>query len=267
VPFMKNDKFTRRTFIHSAFLKTAGIVAGALATNGCTSRTTTALAYRKPEKPKAVLWIGGHSHDFEAIAKIMTDFLPKQAPIEIEVVRDGSFVDSAGAEHLDVILMNHCYNSAEGVLNEKQKQNLLKLVHDGTGIVAIHASYYSFTDWNEYHDKFFGARFIRHGKVDVILEVTITDKEHPITKNLDDSFEAHSELYQSSPIPKDCRILAYSKEKGQAESFPSVWVNNYGRGRIATILPAHWPDTYRLAAFQRLITASTLWAMRRPEKW
>jgi len=263
---MKDNKFTRRTLIHSAFMKTAGIVAGALAANGCTSRATTDLIYKKPEKPKAVLWIGGHSHDFEAIAKIITDFLPKQVPIEIEVVRDGSFLDSTKAEQIDVILMNHCYDLAEGVLNAKQKQNLLDLVHDGTGIVAIHASYYSFTDWNEYHDKFFGARFIRHGKVDVILEVTITDKEHPITKNMDDSFEAHSELYQSTPIPKDCRILAYSKEKGKVESFPSVWVKNYGKGRIVNILPAHWPDTYRLAAFQKLIAASTLWAIRRPKK-
>jgi len=159
-----------------------------------------------------------------------------------------------------VILMNHCYDSAEGVLNDKQKQTLLDLVHGGTGVVAIHASYYSFVKWDEYHDKFFGTRFVRHGKVDVMLEVTVVDKKHPITRNLDDLFEVHSELYQSTPVPKDCCILAYSKENGQTQRHPSVWTRTSGRGRIVTILPAHWPDAYHVVGFQKLIAASVLWA-------
>ena len=209
---------------------------------------------------KAVLWVGGHSHDFEAIAKITADFLPRLFPVEVEIARDGSFLDSPKAGQIDVILMNHCYDSAEGVLNDRQKQSLLELVHNGTGVVAIHASYYSFVKWDEYHDKFFGARFTKHGKVDVILEVTTVDKKHPVTKNLDNSFEVHSELYQSTPVPKDCCILACSEEEGQPQRHPSVWTRTYGRGRIVTILPAHWPDAYRVNSFQKLIAASTLWA-------
>lgn len=262
---MKDNEFSRRTFIHSTFLTAVATISIALTANGCISSKTTDLARKKPEKLKALLWIGGHSHDFEALAEIITDFLPKQTPIEIEVVRDGSFLDSTKAGQIDVILMNHCYDETKGVLNDRQRQTLLELVHNGTGIVAIHASYYSFTDWNEYHDKLFGARFTRHGKVDIMLEVTLTDKEHPITKNMDDSFEVRSELYQSTAIPKDCRVLAYSKEKGQAQSYPSVWVRTYGNGRIVTILPAHWPDAYHVAGFQKLITASTLWATHRLE--
>jgi len=259
---MKDSKISRRTFIRNSSLTAGGIVVGAFATNECPSIEIAQLAPRKPEKLKTVLWIGGHSHDFEAIAKITTDFLAKRIPVEIEVVRDGSFLGSPDANQLDVILMNHCYDSAKGVLNEEQKQALLELVHGGTGIVAIHASYYSFVKWDEYHDKFFGVRFTRHEEVDVMLEVTIMDKKHPITRTrgLDEVFEVHSELYESTPVPKDCCILAYSKQEGQPRRHPSVWTKTYGGGRIVTILPAHWPDAYHVAGFQKLIAASVLWA-------
>jgi hypothetical protein len=55
--------------------------------------------------------VGGFAHDFDAFAEIMTDFLPKQVPVDIEVVRDGSFLDSPQARELDVIIMNHCFKS------------------------------------------------------------------------------------------------------------------------------------------------------------
>ena len=68
---MKDNEFSRRTFIRSAFLTAAGIITVVLAANGCTSRAITDLERQKPKKLKAVLWIGGHSHEFETIAKIM----------------------------------------------------------------------------------------------------------------------------------------------------------------------------------------------------
>jgi len=212
-----------------------------------------------PEKKlKAVLWVGGFAHDFDAFAKIVAETVPKHLPIEIEVVRDGSFLDRPGAERLDVILMNHCHKSTKGVLSESQKEKLLKLVRGGTGVVAMHASYYSFLKWDEVR-KLYGPRFTKHGKVDVYVNVRLLDKDHPVTKGLTD-FESHSELYQSTPLPDDCHLLAVAKEKGTEKEYPSVWTRNYGKGRVVTILIAHWPDAYRVEQFQKLIANSARWA-------
>ncbi len=229
-------------------------------------------ATKKAEKLDAVLWIGGHSHEFEAFAKIMVDDLKKRIPVEIRVVRDGGFLDSpeAGsldspeAGRLDLILMNHCFGSAKGVLSESQKKKLLATVSGGVGVVAVHASYYSFPEWDECHD-FFGARFIKHGSTQVYLTVAVTDKRHPITKGLADSFEVQSELYQSTPLAAGCHVLARAKEKGTAAEYPSVWTKSYNKGRVVTILPAHWPKAYEVDQFQQLIAQSALWAAKRPQ--
>jgi len=213
---------------------------------------------------EAVLWIGGFAHDFEAAAKILIEGLEKLIPIEIKVVRDGSFLDSADAKHLDVILMHHCYKSVKGVITAKQQQRLLELVRGGVGVVGIHASYYSFLEWDEVHE-FYGARFIKHGASEAVLVVRTVDKKHPITRELADSFEVVSELYESTPLAKDCHVLARAKEKGTAKEQPSVWTRLYGTGRVVTILPGHWPDSYKVAGFQKLIASSVLWAAGRNE--
>jgi type 1 glutamine amidotransferase len=204
--------------------------------------------------------VGGFAHDFDAFAEIMTDFLPKRIPMDIEVVRDGGFLDSPQARVLDVIIMNHCFKSADGVLTEGQKSKLLETVRRGTGVVAIHASYYSFVEWDQCR-QIYGAKFIDHDEVDIMIEVRMVDRNHPVTRGLPASFEAHSELYQSTPLSADCHLLAVAREKGTETEYPSVWTRKYGDGRVVTILPAHWPDAYRSKHFQRLIVQSTSWAM------
>ena len=225
----------------------------------CIPARTAEPVTKETKKLGAVLWIGGHSHEFEAIAKTMVADLARRIPIEIQVVRDGGFLDSPRAGRLDLILMNHCFGSAKGVLSESQKAKLLAAVRGGVGVVAVHASYYSFPEWDECHE-FFGARFIKHGSTQVYLTVTITDKRHPITRGLADSFEVRSELYQSTALAAGCHVLARAKEKGTVAEYPSVWTRDYGKGRVVTILPAHWPKAYEVEQFQKLIAQSALWA-------
>jgi type 1 glutamine amidotransferase len=254
---MSDNKLTRRDFLQSGSLMAAGAVSSMLSLAGCVSTPTG-----KPPRRRAVLWVGGFAHDFDAFAEIMTDFLPKQVPVDIEVVRDGSFLDSPEAQVLDVIIMNHCFKSAEGVLTEGQKSKLLETVRTGTGVVAIHASYYSFVKWDQCRE-IYGAKFINHDDVDIIIEVRVTDRNHPITEALPESFELHSELYQSTPLAADCHLLAVAKEKGTETEYPCVWIRKYGDGRVVTILPAHWPDSYHSKDFQKLIAEGVRWAMPR----
>ncbi len=214
------------------------------------------------EKVRAVLWVGGFAHDFDAFAAVITEFLPQRIPLEMETVRDGSFLDSPAADELDVIVMNHCFESAEGVLSEAQQQKLLDLVRGGVGVVAIHASYYSFVEWDAVRE-LYGATFTQHGSSDVVIAVRVVDRSHPITQHLPDTFRVRSELYQSTPLAADCHVLAQAREEGTEEEHPSVWTRQYGQGRVVTILPAHWPEAYREDAFQSLIAASTLWAAGR----
>ena len=252
---MSDNKVTRRDFLQGGSMMAAGAVSSVFGLAGCVSSRPG-----KSRRRRGVLWVGGFAHEFDAFAEILTDFLPKRIPMDIEVVRDGSFLDSPGAEGPDVIIMNHCFKSAEGVLTEDQKSKLLEFVRKGKGVVAIHASYYSFPEWEQCRE-IYGAKFIKHDEVDIMLEVRVTDRAHPVTKGLPEYFEVHSELYQSTPLGADCHLLAVAREKGTETEYPSVWTRKYGDGRIVTILPAHWPDAYRSKAFQELIVQSVNWAI------
>ena len=251
---MSDSKLTRRAFLRNSSFAATGAAAGILTLGGCVSSPR-----RKSPGRRAVLWVGGFAHDFDAFSEIMTDFLPKRIPMDIEVVRDGAFLDSPEARGFDVIIMNHCFKSANGVLTQVQKSKLLEFIRRGKGVVAIHASYYSFVEWDQCRE-IYGAKFINHDDVDIMIEVRVTDRDHPIVEGLPESFELHSELYQSTPLTADCHLLAVAREKGTETEYPSVWARKYGHGRIVTILPAHWPDAYRSKHFQELIVQSVNWA-------
>lgn len=212
------------------------------------------------EPIRAVLWTGGFAHDFDAIAEITREFLPRQMPIDIRVVRDGMFLDEGKLP--DLIIMNHCIESAEGVLTEAQQKTLLDAVRGGVGVVAIHASYYSFVKWPEFRE-LFGATFTQHAESDIQIEVRVVDPEHPVATGVPATFEVHSELYESTPLAQGCRLVAVAKQVGTDKEWPSVWTREYGEGRVVTVLPAHWPDAYRVDAFQRLIASACLFAVGR----
>lgn len=217
------------------------------------------LAEAAPQEPlKVVLWLGGFAHDFKSIGEILSETLPQQRAMNIRIAWNGDFLDAT--ERPDLILMYHCHKSTKEILTQSQKEKLLSVVKEGVGVVALHASYYSFLEWDEYH-KFFGARFIKHGNSEAKLRVTPLKKDHPIFKGLTKPLEVVSELYQSTPLAKESNLLAHSEEIGQGEKFPSVWTRTYGKGRIVTILPGHWADNFHNASFQRLILNSMDWVV------
>jgi type 1 glutamine amidotransferase len=258
---MNGDPRSRRDFLKTVSAAAVGAALGAAAERLAAAAAVGAASRPAGAKLRAVLWVGGHSHDFKAYAETLTKALPEQVPMDIEVVKDGKFLDAPEADKLDVIIMNHCFAKATGVLTDAQKAKLLELIRGGVGVVGIHASYYSFTEWADIR-KVWGATFTKHGKVDVTLAVTILDKEHPVTQGVGDSFEVRSELYQSTPLAADCRVLAKAKEKDKDGEYPSVWTRTEGKGRVAVIMPAHWPDAYKVPAFVKLIANAARWASR-----
>jgi len=228
------------------------VVAGGLAVRPC--------AAQEDAPPiRAVLWVGGFAHDFDGFAKVMADFLPRRLPVSIEVVRDGSFLASPQADTIDLIVMNHCFESVEGVLTEPQREKLLAMVRGGVGVVAVHASYYSFRDWSAIRE-LYGADFTQHGSSEITIEVRYTDRAHPITRDLGEAFAVRSELYESTPLAAGCHVLAVARQEGTEAEYPSVWAQEFGAGRVVTILPAHWPEAYENEEFQKLIAAGALWA-------
>lgn len=217
------------------------------------------------EKIRTVLWVGGFAHDFDAYVRILGEELPRRIPVQIEVVRDGQFLDRTEAQRPNVILMDHCFQSSKGVLTDGQKAKLLEWVRSGVGVVAVHASYYSFPEWKEARE-IFGTQFTTHGNVDIHVIAKFTDRKHPISKDLPETLRLHTELYQSTPLAPDCHVLAVAKEENTTAEYPSIWTRDYGGGRVVVILPGHWPDAHQDKGFEQLVANSVLWTAKRAVK-
>jgi type 1 glutamine amidotransferase len=209
------------------------------------------------ERPRVVLWLGGTHHDFKAVGQILSDALPRRVAVSISPVWNGDFLESS--EPPDLILMYHCHTSAHGVLTDARKKTLLSWIREGVDVVALHASYYSFTQWPDVR-LLYGARFVRHGDAKAVLKLR-SQKPHPIFAGVAQPLELTGELYYSTNVPRDCDILAHSTEQGKSDGQPSLWTRRYEKGRIVTILPGHWPDNFRQDGFQTLIANSIAWAL------
>jgi type 1 glutamine amidotransferase len=216
---------------------------------------------REPRKLKVVLWTGGGAHDYKAISQILCEDLPRIGPLEIHAVQDGKFLDERDQRPFDAILMNHCFGKRAGVLTPAQQVKLLSTIREGTGVAAVHCSYWSFGEWKDFREVF-GATFIRHGRNAKII-VRFVDRQHPISRALPETIDLSCELYQSTPLAKDCHVLAVAKHAGTEAEHPSVWTKSYGKGRVVTILPAHPVDSFRVPDFQKLIVRGLLWSAGR----
>lgn len=246
------DPLVRRRIV--GFVLGAVIAGTLMSTCGAYARAD------EPKRIKAVLWVGGFAHDFEGFAKAMMADFEKRPDLSIRVVRDGSFLDAPDVNELDLIVMNHCYSNGDlrKVLPGEQKAKLLAAIQRGVGVVSLHGSYYSFPEWKEFRDVF-GAKFVGHGRNGPIV-MTAADEDHPITRGLPKRIDLISELYTSTALSKDCRVLMTAAERGQDASHPSVWTLTHAKGRVAVILPAHDVSAYRDEGFRTLIANACRWA-------
>ena len=92
------------------------------------------------------------------------------------------------------------------------------------------------------------------------MDIRFENPLHPIMKGIPKAIDMKSELYQSTPLQADCKVLATYAERGKKGSHPAIWTRNYGAGRVVTILPGHYPENYQIKPFQKLIANSIVWA-------
>ncbi|MBY0496376.1 MAG: ThuA domain-containing protein [Cyanobacteria bacterium] len=123
-------------------------------------------------------------------------------------------------------------------IDEEQKKELLSFVRDdGKGIVAAHTALTAFESWPEFGE-LLGARYDGHPwhQVGTVINEA---PDSPITKHFPPTFQINDEFYQAKNVSPGMRVLLrldVSKMPPHAElrnqSFPLVWVKQYGKGRV-----------------------------------
>jgi type 1 glutamine amidotransferase len=227
---------------------------------------------------KTLLLTGENNHDWARSSPFCRDILEKSGTFSVEVSDDPNAALADAEALLPYDLLFTDYNGP--LWNETARAHFLGAVRDGTGLTILHAANNAFDGWTEY-EKMLGLAWREgtgHGKFHE-FEVDITDRDHPITQDVE-NFRTWDELYHRL-VPMhgvDCRVLASAfsdpESGGTGNHEPLLMVLNYGKGRIFHDALGHvWsgdPEknkgcsmiAFEGAGFQRTLLRGSEWAAR-----
>ncbi len=214
---------------------------------------------------RAAVVTGGHGFEEAPFFEVFRG----HPDIHFKQLDEGSAFEDISQWPYDVIVM---YNMSGGI-SETGRGNLMALLERGVGLVSMHHAIANYPDWPRYRD-LIGAAYFRKptemdGKEyprseythDVDCEVEVVDKEHPITKGLED-FTIHDEVYRKWVAWPDNHVLLRTKHPESHEQI--AWVRPYDDMRVCYIQLGHGPEAYANPSFRKLVAQAIRWADERP---
>jgi type 1 glutamine amidotransferase len=208
-------------------------------------------------KIKLLLFTGGEIHDYKGCGEAILDALKQASHFEItRVENDLSALEAPKLNPYDVIVFYYTV----GTLSAAQEKGLLDFVASGKGFVGIHPAADSFRNCSEYR-AMVGGSFVTHPHYRQ-YQVSVTDSEHPITKELEEFFVT-DEQYILAYDPR-VRVLCYALWKGRA--MPVAWTKDWGKGRVFYLALGHDPQACRDNNFRLLLERGALWAVTQEAK-
>lgn len=164
-------------------------------------------------------------------------------------------------------------------LPDDQLQKILDYVNSGKPIVGLrtstHAFRYAKGDNTKYNDGFgrdvFGQRWISHHGHNSSTAVTVTEKDHPVTRGVKEKFHCRSWLYNVAPLVGDCTPLlmgeALMGEKPDGKVFskmphPVAWTKTYKKARVFFTTLGH-PKDFEQESMRKMLINGIFWALGR----
>jgi type 1 glutamine amidotransferase len=153
-------------------------------------------------------------------------------------------------------------------LSDRAEQRLLEAVAHGTGFAGWHGMTAAFRASLPYN-LLCGAAFVAHpgGEgVEVPYDVTITDRDHEVTRGVED-FPVASEQYYMLLDPA-VHVLATTEFTGEhlpwlaGVQMPVAYVKNWGDGRVFYVSVGHLPNDLQAPQVTRLLRQGLAWAAR-----
>jgi type 1 glutamine amidotransferase len=216
---------------------------------------------------KVVVVTGGHDFEREPFFKMLDSIEEITYTEAIQKDHSELFEDISGWDY-DVIV----FYSMTQEISQKRRQNFLKLLDRGVGVVALHHIMCAFQEWPEFKNiigtKYYLKDTTEDGVMckagsyqhDIDMPISVVDKQHPITEGMGD-FVIHDEGYKNCWFDRDNHVLLIADHPASDKTV--CWVRNYGRSRVCTIQLGHDSKAYENRNYRRLVKQAILWAADR----
>jgi type 1 glutamine amidotransferase len=201
---------------------------------------------------------GGSSHDFDRWYKQAdAETLEKEGLATVNYTDDTDSI-AHYLPNIDVLFLSNNQPINDPITREA----IFNFVASGKGLVLGHAAlWYNWADWPEYNNQLVSGGSRGHDPYGS-FDVTITNPNHPITKDIPENFSLKDELYYFIPDSKGpgIEVLATASAEGSDKTFPSVFVVNHLKGRIVGLALGHDEESHNLDAYQNLLRNAVKWA-------
>ena len=218
---------------------------------------------RSPAKIGVLLITGDDVgvHPWKETTKAVVAALKASGKFDVTVSEDLGVLDSAaGLKPYAVIYFNR-FNAKKLPLGEQAKQNLLDFVQGGKGFFIQHLASASFPAWDEF-GKLCGRYWVMgksgHGPRSIV-EAKIADKEHPITRGIED-FKTDDELYAKLAGQGPIQVLVQAHSEWSKKTEPLVFCLTYGKGRVVHNCFGHDGKALATPEVRKIIVRGVEWA-------
>ncbi len=218
-------------------------------------------------KIRVLLTYGGHGFE-EKPFFAMFDAMPGITYTKAQMPKAAELFKPGLEKQFDVIVM---YDMASGFKPEQQKA-FVALLNQGIGLVSLHHNMGAHAKWDEFR-KIIGGKFLLtdseiDGKKlkksgwdhDQELKVTVADKNHPITKGIED-FQIHDETYSGYYVAPGVKVLLTTDHPKNTPQLS--WVTHYGKSRVFYLMLGHDGKAYRNPSYSKLVCQGIRWAAGR----
>lgn len=188
--------------------------------------------------------------------------LAKENGFEVDTTENADrFTEDSLQQYAAVIFLN----TTGDVLDNRQEADFERYIQAGGGFVGIHAATDTEYDW-PWYGKMVGAYFNGHPEGTAKAKLLVTDKSHPSTKDLPDSWEHTDEWYNFKNVNKETNVLIKVDEKTykggtMGEDHPISWYHSFDGGRAFYTELGHTEESYTEAAFLQHVLGGIQYAI------
>jgi type 1 glutamine amidotransferase len=230
-----------------------------IAIGACIFLPGTALAAdegkAEPAKKLRVLVVaGGHDYEVEPFRKIFKNYADMDCTF-VEEKTGGEAIDDIENWPYDALVL---YNY-ERKTTDKQKENFLKLLDRGVGLVVLHHGIYGYLPWPEYRKVVGFKTGLNAWKDDVDYKIHVEDAKHPITQGVTD-FPIKDETYLGYVVDPKVHVILTTDEPLNAKTI--AWTHTYRNSPVCYLQSGHGPAAYENKSFVTILGNAIRWTAK-----
>ncbi|MDO4587497.1 MAG: ThuA domain-containing protein [Planctomycetia bacterium] len=220
---------------------------------------------------RILLVVGGHSYDQENLHKMLAE-MPNATFHEISIPDQQDILKPGLSEKFDVVVF---HDQSFFELTEDQKTNLTNLWTEGMPTVMLHHALISHNDFPLFREVYGTAYLVKELEIDgqqyeassylhpTDVHFIIENKNHPITKDLDD-FSINDEVFNHLYFNPGINVLIKTDHPESSE--PIVWTWHYKKSPVFAIVPGHDGNAFNNEHYRTIFYRGVQWLINESQK-